>query len=269
MTDLKTSAEVFHSLHQGPELLVLPNAWDGGSARMMQSLGAKAIATTSSGVAWARGYCDGDQLPVEVLLETLRDINRAVDLPISVDAEGGYSESPRDAAQNISRLMDAGAVGINIEDGFASPDVLCVKIAAIRAVADRAGIDLFINARTDVFLKGLAPGGEVGEVCARARLYEDAGASGIFAPGAVDADVIAALVKGVSLPLNIMARPGLPSHADMAKLGVRRLSAGGAITQAAWGLSRRLAAGFLAGDTTELYEGAATWGDLNDMMKQG
>lgn len=266
MTDLTTAADTFYKLHLGPELLVLPNAWDGGSARLMQSLGAKAIATTSSGVAWARGYPDGDQLPVDILVETLRDIDRAVGLPISVDAESGYSESTRASAQNITRLMEAGAVGINIEDGHGTPEQLCQKIAAIRAAAERAGIDLFINARTDVFLKGLAPGDEVGEVCARARLYQDAGASGLFAPGVTDAGMIAAIVQGVNLPVNVMARPGLPSHADLEKLGVRRLSAGGAISQAAWGLSMRLAKAFLAGDASQLFEGAASWGELNAIM---
>ncbi len=267
MTDLTSAADSFYRLHLGPELLVLPNAWDGGSARMMQALGARAIATTSSGVAWARGYPDGDQLPVEILVQTLRDIDRAVGLPISVDAESGYAETSRAAAQNITRLMDAGAVGINIEDGHGAPEQLCQKIAAIRAAAERAGIDLFINARTDVFLKGFAPGDEVGEVCARARLYQDAGASGLFAPGVTDAGMIAAIVQGVSLPVNVMARPGLPDHAQLARLGVRRLSVGGAISQAAWGLSMRLARGFLAGDVCDLYQGAASWAELNAIMK--
>ena len=258
-------ATLFHHLHQGPDVLVLANAWDAGSARLIESLGAKAIATTSSGLAWTHGYQDGDQLPIDIHAATVRDIVRAVSLPVTIDAEGGYSDDPKAAGAAVRQLVDAGAIGINLEDGGGSPELMCAKIVAIRAAA---GIDLFINARTDVYLRGLAPPERrVEETLSRAVRYAAAGASGLFVPGATDAEEIRALAAGSSLPLNIMARPGLPSLAEMKALGVRRLSAGGAISQALWGQARILAADFLAsGPSDALFAGAMTYPDLNALM---
>src|SRR5262245_35166635 len=126
------TSHTFRSLHHSTEILVLPNAWDPGSAGLVESLGAKAIATTSAGLAWSRGYPDGDALPVEQLLTATRDIARSVRVPLSIDIEGGYSSDPRVVAQLVSRLIDAGAIGINIEDGTRPPDLLCAKIEAAR-----------------------------------------------------------------------------------------------------------------------------------------
>jgi 2-methylisocitrate lyase-like PEP mutase family enzyme len=144
-----TSTNTFRALHHGNELLLLPNAWDPGSARLIESLGAKAIATTSAGLAWSRGYPDGDALPIEQLIKTVRDISRVIRVPLSIDVEGGYSDDPAVVARLVSGIIEAGAVGINIEDGAGSPDVLCAKIETARRSAARAGVDLFINvART-------------------------------------------------------------------------------------------------------------------------
>jgi 2-methylisocitrate lyase-like PEP mutase family enzyme len=261
-------AAVFRNLHQGPEVLVLANAWDGGSARLIASLGAAAIATTSSGVAWAHGYQDGDQLPVEIHAGTVRDIVRAVDVPVTVDAEGGYSDDLTAVGEAVRRLVDAGAVGINLEDGGGTPDLMCAKIEAVKRAAAGAGVDLFVNARTDVYLRQLAPPEErVAAALARGARYVAAGAEGLFVPGATDAEEIRALARGAGAPLNIMARPGLPSLAEMKALGVRRLSAGGAISQALWGRMRVLAAAFLAeGPTDALFQDAMTYPDLNALM---
>ena len=253
----------FAQLHASPDVLVLPNAWDAGTARLMQSLGAKAIATTSSGLAWVNGYADGHHLPIEVHIAAIRAIARVVTVPISVDAEGGYDTDPAVVAGNVARLAEAGAVGINLEDGSDDPELTCAKIAAIRNL----GPDLFINARTDVMLRGLAPGREVEEILSRAHRYEAAGASGLFIPGVTDPAMIAAVVVGTRLPVNVMARPGLPALADLTSLGVRRLSAGGAIAQAGWGLTGRLAQAFLSqGVTDELFAGAMAYPDLNALM---
>ncbi len=234
----------------------------------MESLGASAIATTSSGTAWAHGYADGNNLPIEIHAATVREIARAVRVPITVDAEAGYSTDPKAVGPVIGQLIQAGAVGINIEDGFESPEITCAKIEAAKKAGVRAGIDLFVNSRTDVFLKQLAPGREVEEVLRRAVLYAGAGADGLFIPGAADANVISSIVRGTSMPVNVMARPGIPSLSKLRELGVRRLSAGSAIAQASLGLSSRLALGFLsAGATDQLFDGAMTYPDLNALMK--
>lgn len=253
-------AAAFRRLHQ-EGLLILPNAWDAGTARLMQSLGSKAVATTSAGVAWAHGYADGDVLPAARLVETARAVAGAVAVPVSIDMEGGYSDDPAAVADVARALRDAGAVGINIEDGGGAPEALAAKIAAIRAAC---GPELFINARCDVWLRGL---GGLDEALARAALYRDAGADGFFAPGLAEAETIRALAAGIDMPLNLMAVPGLPDAAGLTALGVRRLSAGAVISAAALGLVRDRARDFLAtGDAGPLDAGAMGWLELNGIM---
>ena len=150
---MSTQADTFRRLHAGPDLLILPNAWDAGSARIIETLGARAVATTSAGVCWSHGYADGHHLPVDFLITTVREITRVISIPLTCDFEGGYADDPATVGENVARIIDAGAVGINIEDGRAAPDLLAAKIAAVRKAADRAGVPLFINARTDVYLK--------------------------------------------------------------------------------------------------------------------
>jgi 2-methylisocitrate lyase-like PEP mutase family enzyme len=261
-----TQSAAFRALHAGPGVLILPNVSDAGGAKLMASLGAKAIATTSSGLAWAHAWPDGDKLPIEVHTAAIREIERVVKLPITVDAEGGYSRDPSAVAETVVRLADAGAVGINLEDGAETPEATCAKIEAIKRATARAGVDLYVNTRTDVFLRGLAPGREVEETLSRARLYTDAGADGLFIPGAANPAMIKAVADAVTLPLNIMALPGLPSVEELAALGVRRLSAGSALSQAAFGLTRRLAEAFLQGDAREMFTGAMGYGELNGLM---
>jgi len=217
---------LFHALHQ-EGILLLANCWDGGTARIAALAGAKALATSSAAVAWGHGYADGSQLPTSLLLETVRDIVRASALPLTVDIEDGYSSDPEVVGQFVGQLAQAGVVGINIEDGGDTPELLARKIRAARAAAKTAGIDLFINARCDVYLRGLAePGARVAEMLRRAALYQEAGASGLFAPGVTDEGEIAALAKGTTMPLNVLARTKLAAPARLAELGVRRLSAG-------------------------------------------
>lgn len=239
-------ATAFHDLHRGSDLLVLANAWDAGSARLIESLGARAIATTSAGVAWAQGYADGDVLPAALVIATTAAIARVVRVPITVDFEGGYSDDPEAVGRLAGTLIDAGAVGINIEDGSGAPELLGAKIAQIRRVANELGVALFINARTDVYLRGLVPEPQqVAETISRAARYRAAGASGIFVPKLVAPAAITAIASAVELPLNLLAWPGLPAQSELARLGVRRLSAGSSIAQATWGRAARLAAAFL------------------------
>jgi 2-methylisocitrate lyase-like PEP mutase family enzyme len=259
---------IFQRLHQGPTLLILPNAWDAGSARLIESLGARAIATTSAGLAWSRGYPDGNALPNDQLIAATRDIARTIGVPLSIDIEEGYSDNAGAVAQLAAGVMDAGAAGINIEDGAGSPELLCTKVAAIRDAASRSEIDLFINARTDVYLRGIARGNEaVEQVIDRAARYRAAGADGLFVPGLSDGEAMATIAAAIDpMPLNIMAVPGLPPIEALQKYGVRRLSAGSSIAQAAWGLTSRLAAGFLAGDVGGMFGAAAEYGKMNALF---
>jgi 2-methylisocitrate lyase-like PEP mutase family enzyme len=264
-----TSANTFRALHNGNELLLLPNAWDAGSARLIESLGAKAIATTSAGLAWSRGYPDGDALPNEQLITTARDISRVIRVPLSIDVEGGYSDDPAVVARVIGGIIDAGAVGINIEDGAGSPDVLCAKIEAARRSATRAGVDLFINVRTDVYLRAMASGDEaVREVIRRAERYRSAGCDGIFVPGLIEGRAIEAIAAAIDpLPLNIMLMPGLPSPTVLREQGVRRLSAGSAIAQAAMGFTSRLASDFLAGSSDDMSAITVDYSSMNQLFQ--
>ena len=162
--------EQFVALHQGPSPLLLANAWDAASARLWQEAGAKAIATTSAAVAWARGYADGGALPREVLLDSLRDVVRVTSVPVTADVEDGYGDDPESVASFIAEVAATGAVGINLEDGGAAPEQLAAKIRAIRARL--SGTPLFINARTDVYLRGMATGdAAIAMTIERLRLY--------------------------------------------------------------------------------------------------
>jgi 2-methylisocitrate lyase-like PEP mutase family enzyme len=263
MTD---PAARFHALHAGPGLLILPNAWDAGSARIIEAQGASAIALSSAAVAWSLGWPDGDVLPVDLHLGVVERVVRRVALPVSVDIEGGYAEDPAAVAETVRRFIGAGAVGINIEDGSGAPELLARKIAAVRRVAAAEGVDLFINARTDVWLRGLAPGREHGEVVARETLYRDAGASGIFVPGITDLAAITALAAAVGLPMNVLARAGLPGVAALQAAGVRRLSAGSGIAEMLAGATATLAAAFLAGDSGGLFASPLPYGKINALM---
>jgi 2-methylisocitrate lyase-like PEP mutase family enzyme len=268
MTKNPDLARAFQDLHAGPQVLLLANAWDAGSARLIESVGARAIATTSAGVAWAHGYPDGDALPTPLVIATTAAIARVIRVPLTVDIEGGYSDDPAAVGRLIGALIEAGAVGVNLEDGSRSPDLLCAKIAAARKAANDLGVALYINARTDVYLRELVPEADrVAETSTRAARYRAAGASGIFVPKVLEPVAIAALVRAVELPLNVIAWPGLPPVAELASLGVRRLSAGSSIAQAAASRSAALATAFLRDGTREVpAEGALTHRDLNALF---
>ena len=238
----------FHARHNSDEPLVLPNAWDAASARLVEKAGAEAIATTSAGVAWSLGVPDGDRLDPDDAIAVIARIVRVVDVPVTADIESGYG----DVARTVRKVRDAGAVGINIEDD-AEPQP--------QRIADaRAAGSLFINARIDTFLRNV---GGVDETVARAHAYLDAGADGVFVPGVYDADVIATLVERIPAPLNIMAGFGAPSVAELAKLGVRRVSVGAGIAVAAYGLVADAATEILRFGTYDRTRVDLTHGDLN------
>lgn len=240
-------ADLFRQLHQGPEVLILPNAWDAASAAVVADAGAKAIATSSAAVAWTFGQADGDILAVDNTCAAVSAITRITDLPVSCDFEGGFTDDLDQLAGNIARLIDAGAVGINFEDGSRDPNLHARKIAAVRQAAEKAGVGLFINARTDVYLRQLATGDAAeAEAIKRGRLYASAGADGVFVPGAAEVGLIGRLAAAIPAPLNILAWPGAPDAAALKALGVRRLSAGTGTFNIAYAALARAAADFLA-----------------------
>jgi 2-methylisocitrate lyase-like PEP mutase family enzyme len=248
------ATKIFRHLHTS-ETLVLANAWDAGSARLFEHAGSKAIATTSAGLAWANGYADGDKLPTDTLVGAVAAIARVIKVPLTVDIESGYSHDPSSVAELIDRLIDAGAIGINIEDGAESVEMLCAKIAAIRERVTKKGADLFINTRTDVYLRGLASADKrVSETLRRAEIYKSAGADGIFVPGVLQSAEIQVLCEKITLPVNVMALPSLPPLAELNAVGVKRLSAGAAISIAVLGEAQRLARAFLeSGNSPDLF----------------
>lgn len=265
---MSTTAETFHRLHAGPDLLILPNGWDAGSCRVIETLGAKAVATSSAAVCWSHGYADGHHLPIDLLVQTVAEITRVVSIPVSCDSEGGYADDPATAGENIARIVGAGAVGINIEDGRDTPELHAAKITAVRKAAAREGVALFINARTDVYLKRLAePEAAVAEVLRRAAIYRDAGADGLFAPGVVIPAEITAIAEGCGLPLNVMARPGLPAGPELQKLGARRISSATGLGRAALAALNAATVNFLAtGDSDALAAADTIGGDYNKLF---
>jgi 2-methylisocitrate lyase-like PEP mutase family enzyme len=257
-------------LHRSDHLLVLPNAWDAASAVLFEELGAEAIATTSAGLAWAAGHSDGSVLPRRVLIEGVASIARVTKIPLSVDCEGGYSDDPAQAADLIRSLMGAARVdGINIEDGHEPPEVLERKIRAIRRVAEDAGTELFINARTDVYLLELvAAEFALQETLERAARYEAAGCDGIFVPGLADPTAIQTIVRATDLPVNVLASPELPALDELRKIGVRRLSVGSSIALRSYNTARQLAKAILRnGSIADLYVSPSiSYGEMNDLM---
>jgi len=263
---MTTRAAQLRSLHTGAPLLILPNAWDPGSARLFENGGAMAIATTSAGMAWALGYADGYQLPVDEVVRVTATIRRAIAVPLSIDVENGYSGSPRDVAELALRLVEAGADGINIEDGSEAPDVLANKIDAIKSAVTKRGEDLFINARTDVLLAGLVDAAKaVDEIVAREATYRAAGADGLFVPGLAKPDQIRAVASAVKLPINVMAWKDLPVATELAALGVRRLSAGAAIAQSAITHAAMQCTKFLESGSSALFDGVMPYSIIQGM----
>jgi 2-methylisocitrate lyase-like PEP mutase family enzyme len=266
-------AETLRAMHKSG-ILVLPNAWDAGSAAVIAAAGAKAIATTSGGVAWSMGRTDGHGLTRDEMVEQVRRIADVVDIPVTADIEGGYGPTPHDVAKTVEATVEAGAVGVNIEDSPApggplfSTQAQAERLSASRAAAERSGLpELMINVRTDVFLFGIGdPSGRLDDVIARAAAYAQAGADGLFVPGLIDLEVLAELVKATSLPVNVMAGPGAPTVAEFEAVGVRRVSLGTAITQSAYTLAQRAASEALTTGTYEELGGALDFGTLNSLF---
>ncbi|MBB5575132.1 MULTISPECIES: isocitrate lyase/PEP mutase family protein [Rhizobium] len=234
MSQVEKAAE-FARLHRKGDPLILFNIWDAGSAKVVTEAGAKALATGSWSVAAANGFGDGEAIPLSLLAVIARLISVTSPLPLSVDFEGGYAIEPDAVAANVEKIMDHGAVGINFEDqvvggrGVHPIEMQVARIRAIREMADRREMPLFINARTDLFLQESDTAHHqilLDEAYRRADAFAEAGASGFFTPGLVDADLIEAVCDRSPLPVNIMVRPTTPDNIAMGRLGVSRISYG-------------------------------------------
>jgi 2-methylisocitrate lyase-like PEP mutase family enzyme len=241
-------AERLRALHQGSKIFVVPNAWDAATARLFEAEGFPAIATTSAGVAGALGYPDGGVVPAREMIEAVARIARAVDVPVTADIEHAYAASPSAVAEVVMRVIAAGAVGINLEDivpGAVELEAIALqtdKITAITRSSAQAGIRVVINARTDVFLRGIgAPETRLDLAVERGKAFLAAGADCVFVPGVRDRETIAALVKGIGGPVNILATEGTPPVAELEALGVARVSLGSGPMRAAMALVRKVA----------------------------
>ncbi|MEM9636412.1 MAG: isocitrate lyase/phosphoenolpyruvate mutase family protein [Pseudomonadota bacterium] len=227
-------ANLFKSLHVKGDPLTLYNIWDAGGAKALAEAGAKSVATGSWSVAAAQGFADGEAIPLPFLLQIVERIAASVDIPVSVDFEGGYAVEPEGLMENIRKLISAGAIGINFEDRVVQGEGLypvakqVERIKAIRAAANQANVPLFINARTDVFLKADASEHEARtpDAIERGAAYAEAGADGFFVPGLTQKTLIEQIVGASSLPVNVMMRGDLKSVSDVAKTGISRASFG-------------------------------------------
>ncbi len=263
--------EHFAALHAPGKFLILPNAWDAASARLAEEAGASAIATSSAALAWAHGYPDGEALSASILLAAVAEILRVVKIPVSVDSEAAYSADPAKVADYTDALIDMGVAGINLEDGPHPPDLTARKIEAIKNAAHKKNAGIFVNARSDVYLKKLTPPEHaLREMISRGQLYKSAGADGFFAPAVTDAADMRVLADETGLPLNILFFPGVPSFAKMKDAGVRRLSAGAGISRIALAAARNAMKTCLEGcDYETLFEPTKDLPDMNALMTRG
>ncbi|MET4062150.1 2-methylisocitrate lyase-like PEP mutase family enzyme [Arthrobacter sp. UYP6] len=258
---------LFRSLHKAQQPLRLANVWDVASAMITEASGAQAIATTSAGVAWSLGLPDGSKLDRGQAVAAVARIVEAVNLPVTADIEDGYADSSKGVSLTVTEVLNAGAVGINIEDGNTDPGSFSEKIAAARQAASHVGVDLFINARTDVFLSGNgSEEQQIEDALKRSNRYVDAGADGIFVPGATNEAAIIALVEGISVPVNVMVGPGSISVSELGKLGVARISLGSGVAQAAYAIAQVAAVELFTVGTYDSVAGALDYGRLNGLL---
>lgn len=266
-------AEAFKALHDGPDPLVLVNASDAATARIVVEAGYPAVATSSAGVAWLMGYADGENIPREEMLWMVRRIAERVDVPVTADMEAGYGIEPEAVADTVRATVEAGAVGMNIEDGAVGApgplldfDLAVARIAAGRKAADALGVPAVLNARCDVFLRGGKGPEALAEAIRRSNAYREAGADCLFVPFARDAETIGALVEGIDGPVNVLASAVSPPVPELKRLGVARISIGGLLSLAFATLARRAAGELADTGTYGFAEGVILHPEMNALM---
>lgn len=278
MPSLLEKTTAFAERHRGPGMIVLPNAWDPGSAVMLARAGFPFVATTSAGISFAQGVADGERLSRSRMLELAGQIAAAVDVPVTADLEAGYGPLPEDVAETVKGAFEAGLVGCNIEDGTSDPDrpliELPLAVERIHAGAEAAratGAPFVLNARTDPYLARVGtPQENLAEAIRRANAYREAGADCLFVPGALGPETIATLVREIQGPVNVLgARGGAAqtlSMAELEALGVRRASLGGSLMLATLALVQRAAAELLERGTVSYTRDALSNADGNALM---
>jgi 2-methylisocitrate lyase-like PEP mutase family enzyme len=270
-------AERFRKLHYGPQLLVLPNAWDVASARILEELGYPAIATTSAGIAFSLGYPDGQRVSREQMLEVVARIAHAVRVPVTADMEAGYGTSAKDMSETAKALIAAGAIGMNLEDVTGEDESSHVnmtlqveKIRAIRETSSSLDVPLVLNARTDIYLMPIGPPEtRFDRSVERLRVYRQAGADCLFAPGLRDGETIRKLVAALDGPLNILLMPGGPPLRELEKMRVARASAGSAVMRATLTLVQRIGKELMqTGSCDFLFDGTIPHAELNRLLSR-
>lgn len=265
----------FRQLHHGPNVLVLPNAWDVASARIFEEAGFTAMATTSAGIAFSLGYPDGQQISREEMIARVARIVRAVEVPVTADVEWGYGPTPDAVARTTREVIEAGAVGLNLEDTtgradqpLASLELAVEKIKAASETAAGLRVPIVVNARTDVYLlPGADPDADYLEAVRRLVAFREAGADCVFAPGLKDAEMIGRLVKAVACPVNILAVSGTPPIAELQRLGVARVTVGSGFMRATMGLLKRAAEELKTAGTYGVLADAMPYPDVNKMLE--
>ena len=247
MSEGATKADALRRLHVEGPMLVLPNAWDAGSARIFVEAGFPALATTSAGIAFSLGLPDGERISRDEMLAAVARITRRISVPITADMEAGYGQTPDAVAETVRRVIDAGAVGMNLEDRVEEKRLIDFPLAvervrAARQAADATGARLVLNARTDAFEAPEIPRDKrLAEAVRRGNAFREAGADSVFVPFVGDRGTIEQLVQQIRAPLNILGTPNAPTLKEMAGLGVRRVTFGSAPMRATLGLVRRMA----------------------------
>jgi 2-methylisocitrate lyase-like PEP mutase family enzyme len=267
-------ADALRAMHAARETLLLANAWDVASARVVEDAGFGAIATTSAGVAFSLGYCDGQNIPREQMLAAVARMAGAVKIPLTADVESGYGNSAKDAERTALAVLDAGAVGMNLEDApgengrpLAELSLQLERIKAVREAAISRKVPIVLNARTDVYLAQVGePDTRYAETLRRLSAYRKAGADCVFVPGLKDAATIGRLVADLQCPVNILAVPGAPSVAELNRLGVARVSLGSGPMRAALGQLRRLADEFKTAGTYSALADAPSYAQVNALL---
>jgi 2-methylisocitrate lyase-like PEP mutase family enzyme len=273
LTKQKEKANALRSLHRG-RILLLPNVWDVASARIVEEGGFAAIATTSAGVAFSLGYPDGQRITREEMLARITRIRKAVKIPVTADVEAGYGNRPEDAARTAREVIEAGAVGMNLEDATDDPahplvelSLQLEKIRAVREAGLKSGVLLVLNARTDVYLAEVgASETRYDNALKRLLAFRDAGADCVFIPGLKDSETIGRMVRDLKCPVNILAGPGSPSVPQLEGLGVARVSLGSGPMRATLGLMKRIAEELMTSGTYSAMEGAPSHAEINGMM---
>jgi 2-methylisocitrate lyase-like PEP mutase family enzyme len=273
---LKAKADAFRSMHHAPPLLVLPNAWDAVTARLFVQAGARAIATTSAGVAATLGYADGQNVPSELMMQAIARIANAVSVPVTADIESGYADSPKELGESMRAVINAGAIGVNLEDatGDSSQPLFALeeqieRLRAAREAADNINVPVVINARTDVYLEKVGePATRFAETVRRLNAYREAGADCLFVPGVTDMPTLTQLVQSVEGPLNVLAGSGMPSVADLQRIGIARLSVGSTIMRATLAVARDAADELLQKGTYNTFlDRNIPYHEVNELMK--